>query len=41
LPIFIGGPGTEPVRQTIAQINAVSGIDLGEFREQLEALAER
>ena len=40
LPIFIGGPGTEPVRQTIVQINAVSGIDLSGFREKLEALAE-
>ena len=40
LPIFIGGPGTEPVRQTLVQINAVSGIDLGEFRDKLEALAK-
>ena len=40
LPIFIGGPGTEPVRQTLVQINAVSGIDLGGFREKLEALAK-
>ncbi|WP_372678180.1 MerR family transcriptional regulator [Desulfosarcina sp.] len=40
LPIFIGGPGTKPVRQTIVQINAVAGIDLCGFRAKLEALAE-
>jgi methylmalonyl-CoA mutase cobalamin-binding subunit len=40
LPIFIGGPGTESVRQTLVQINAVSGIDLGGFRDKLEALAK-
>ena len=40
LPIFIGGPGTEPVRQTLVQINAVSGIDRGGFRDKLEALAK-
>ena len=39
LPIFIGGPGTDAVRQTIVHIKAVSGIDLGGFREKLEALA--
>jgi DNA-binding transcriptional MerR regulator/methylmalonyl-CoA mutase cobalamin-binding subunit len=40
LPIFIGGPGTDPMRQTIVQINAISGINLSVFREKLDALAE-
>ncbi|MGD8959402.1 MAG: MerR family transcriptional regulator [Desulfobacteraceae bacterium] len=40
LPIFIGGSGSDPVRQIIQQINGISGIDLGGFRERLEALAE-
>jgi len=39
LSIFIGGAGTESVRKTIMQIRAVSGIDLGGFRDELEALA--
>lgn len=40
LSIFIGGPGTEAVRKTIEKINAVSGIDLGGFRDKLEDLAK-
>ena len=40
LAIFIGGPGADSVRQTIAQIKAVSGIDLGGFREKLDVLAK-
>jgi hypothetical protein len=40
LLIFIGVSGTEPIRQTIAQITAISGIDLGGFREKLEELTE-
>ncbi|BBO71945.1 hypothetical protein DSCA_58750 [Desulfosarcina alkanivorans] len=38
--IFIGGPGAGTVRRTIAQINAVSGADLGEFRDKLELLTK-
>jgi DNA-binding transcriptional MerR regulator/methylmalonyl-CoA mutase cobalamin-binding subunit len=40
LAIFIGGPGADSARQTIAQIKAVSGIDLGGFREKLDVLAK-
>jgi DNA-binding transcriptional MerR regulator/methylmalonyl-CoA mutase cobalamin-binding subunit len=41
MPIFVGGPGTEPVRQTLAQIHTVAGIDMDGFREKLDVLAQK
>jgi len=40
LAIFTGGPGGATVQSTILQIGAINGLDLTEFRDKLDLLAD-